>query len=314
MKNKIVVTIILVFFLFGTANYLNNPESRDKMGRSQEIAQTVIGFFQATFGPVYRIGDIPEKDDPAKKMVLRNGINEETIGGKLTVVSWNILRNYNREKIKESITKIIEDQNPQLILVQEAPVYDESSFWDDDLFAGFNVYYAPLHQVRNQTVFYNFAHSGQLTLSHYPFTKTATYQLPSVSKPFLGDNHIIKRLALYTQVQTEEGKTLGIYNVHLENAAWQSGRRKQLEYLLGIIGQNNDDVVLIGGDFNTFLSGLEQGISALEEAGFDRLLSGFKLTPRLDHFFVRGSTGTGSQLYGSGSDHQPVMASLNLDR
>ncbi len=312
MKNKIIVLIILVSLLFGTVNYLNDDECQNKMGKYQELVQTVTGFFQSTFIPVYRVNDIPEKDNPANKDYLRNRIHQETTNGKLTVLSWNILRNYNGEEIKESFTRIMEEQNPSLILIQEAPVYDESAFYDNDYFTGFNVYYAPLHQVRNQTVFYNFAHSGQLTLSRYPFAKTETYQLPSVSRQFLGDNHVIKRLALYTQVQTEDGRTVGIYNVHLENAAWQSGRRKQLEYLLEIIGQNNDDVVLVGGDFNTFLGGLEQGISVLERSGFKKLLSDFRFTPRLDHLLVRGSKGTGLQLHGSGSDHQPVMANLHL--
>lgn len=313
MKKIFIVIIILVFFLLGTVTHFNNPSNQNKMGRYKELAQTVTGFFQSAFSPVYRVDDIQEEDDPAKRIILRNGIHEETIDGKLTVISWNILRNYNRDKIRESLTKIMEEQNPSLILIQEAPVYDKSAFWEDDLFTGFNVYYAPLHQVRSQTAFYNFAHSGQLTLSRYPFTKTETYQLPSVTRPILGDEHIIKRLALYTQIETEDGRTVGIYNVHLENAAWQSGRKKQLEYLLGIIDQNNDDVVLVGGDFNTFLGGLDRGVSALEKAGFDRLLSGFRLTPRLDHMLVRGSKATGSQLHGSGSDHQPVMASLNLN-
>lgn len=313
MKKKFIGIVILVFLLLGTVNYLNDDEYENKMGRYKELGQTVTGFFQSTFSPVYRVDDIPEESDPAKRVVLRNGIHEETIDGKITIVSWNILRNYNKDKIRESIKKIMKEQTPHIILVQEAPVDGGHNFWDDDLFAGFNVYYAPLHQVRNQTAFYNFDHSGQLTLSRYPFTKTETYQLPSVTRPILGDEHIIKRLALYTQIQTEDGRTVGIYNVHLENAAWQSGRKKQLEYLLGIINQNNDDVVLVGGDFNTFLGGLERGVSALEKVGFDRLLTGFRLTPRLDHILVRGSKATGSQLHGSGSDHQPVMAHLNFD-
>ncbi len=312
MKKKSVTILFSLFLLLGTITYLNGNESPHDMGRYKELAQTVSGFLQSTFSPVYSVNNIKKEDDPANRIILDNGIHEEKIDGKLTAVSWNILRNYNQDRIRESLIKIMEEQNPALILVQEAPVYDESAFWDDDVFSGFNVYYAPLHQVKNQTAFYNFAHTGQLTLSRYSFTKTEAYQLPSVSRPFLGDGHVIKRLALYTQIQTKDGRTVGIYNVHLENTAWQNGRRKQVEYVLEIIGKNNDDVVVIGGDFNTFLGPLEQGPAVLQGAGFEKLPAEFKLTPRLDNFFIKGAKATGAQLHGSGSDHQPIMASLTF--
>jgi len=278
-----------------------------------ELGQTVAGFFRTLFRPVYLAGDAPEHYDSTKRIFLRNERKDRAVNGELTMVSWNILRNYHQEKVRKTLTGILEEQEPGLVLVQEAPVYDSSTFWDDDIFREFNAYYAPLHQVKKQTAFYNFAHSGQLTLSRYPFTKTEVYQLPSVSKPVLTKNHVIKRLALYTQVQMEGGKTIGIYNVHLENATWQTGRRKQLEYLLGIIEKNGDDVVVVGGDFNTFLGGLEQGISTLKKAGFDDLLSRPRVVPRLDRFLVRGTKARAVPLRGYGSDHQPIGVVLNIE-
>ncbi len=312
MKKKFIAIIFSLFLLLGTITYLNGDESQHNMGRYTELARTVTGFLQSTFSPVYRLDDIPAEYNPAERVISRNGIYQEAINGNLTFVSWNILRNYNQQEIKGSILKIITERDPDLILIQEAPVYDESTFWNGALFSGFNVYYAPLHQVKNQTPFYNFAHSGQLTLSRYPFTKTEAYPLPSVSRQFLGHNHIIKRIALYTQIQTRSGEKLGVYNVHLENAVWQSGRRKQIEYILKLIEKNNDDIVVIGGDFNTFLGPLERGPAVLQGAGFERLPAGFKLTPRLDNFFIKGSKASGLQLRSSGSDHQPIMASITF--
>ncbi|MCH7492136.1 endonuclease/exonuclease/phosphatase family protein [Patescibacteria group bacterium] len=282
------------------------------MGRYRELAQAAREFLQSTFNPVYLEGHISEMGDIEKKVHLDNNVSKLNVCGGLSMVSWNIFRGYHKSKIRASLKKIMHEHNPGMILVQEAPVYESGVFWDDPIFAGFNTYYAPLHQVKKPTSFYNFSHSGQLALSRYPFTKTAVYPLPSVARQFMGRGHVIKRLALYTQILTDSGKSIGIYNIHLENAAWPSGRIKQLRFLQKIIDHNNDDCVVIGGDFNTFLGGFEQVNAILKKFGFSKLFSGKRWLPRLDHFFVKGARATGVQLRGSGSDHQPVMVRLSL--
>ena len=287
------------------------------MGKYTEIAQTAYGFLRSAFFPVYLLDDVPQSFDPNKNIVKSNRLKNLPDKNQLTIVSWNILRNYDSQNINKSLAEIIEKCNPDILLIQEAPVNmlrNFNSFWEHKMFNNFNYYYAPLHQVKKQTKFYNFSHSGQLTFSKYFFTKTAAYQLPSVTKPILGQNHVIKRIALYTQINYKE-KTTGIYNVHLENAAWQNGRKKQLEYLLQIIEQNNDDAVIIGGDFNTFLgSNIEQGLQLLEENGFNNLFKNdFRLLPRLDYFFASGCKAKGLQLKGNGSDHLPVMAEIIIE-
>src|SRR3989338_3514180 len=279
----------------------------------KKLIKGVIKLIQSIINPVYLLDDVPNKYNPNKKTILKNNIKKKINNEELNIVSWNILRNYNNKKIKESILKIIKNENPDIIIIQEAPAYNNSNFWDNKMFKNFNIYYAPLHQVKKQTKFYNFAHSGQLTLSRYKFTKTKTYQLPSVAKQTLGKDHIIKRIVIYTQLKSRS-KTIGIYNVHLENIAWQDGRRKQIKYLLEIINKNKDDIILIGGDFNTFLGFLERGISTLEKEGFEKLMKGFRYFPRLDHFFVKGCKAKKLSLKGSGSDHQPIGIEIKVKR
>jgi len=306
MKKRIILPTIFILVIFGvgiTENFINDYSSEHNMGKYKEIAQLVVGVTRSTFSPVYLINDLPEGLDPEKRVVLKNGAHKKSINGNLTILSWNILRNYNKQDIKESLAKIFDEESPDIIFIQEAPVYQNSSFWGDELFSKFNVFYAPLHQIQKQDEFYNFVHSGQLILSKYPFTKTEVYPLPSVSRQFLGKNHFIKRLATYAQIKGK--KSIGLYNVHLENSAWQTGRKKQIDYLLEIINENNDDIVIIGGDFNTFLGKWEQGLNILRELGFRGL---FGTGIRLDHFFVKNALAIGKQLKGEGSDHQPIMA------
>ena len=308
---KVIVILIILFLLISTISFLSNNNNNDSMNIYKGAGKTIKNVIKYTLFPVFATNDIPKDLDPTKRSINRNGANE-ILSNELTIASWNILRNYNQDQIKNSLSKIMKEQTPGIILIQESPVYNDSAFFDDDLFSNFNVFYAPLHQVETQTDFYNFSQTGQLTLSLYPFTKTEVYPLPSVSGDFHGEGHYVKRVALYTQVEDKEGKKIGIYNVHLENNCWQNGRRKQLEYLLDIIDKNDDDVVVIGGDFNTFLQKLERGITLLEKEGFEKLISGFRVLP-LDHFMVRGSEAVGVRLKGEGSDHQPILARLKLE-
>jgi len=209
-----------------------------------------------------------------------------------------------------------------MIFIQDAPVYYSSSFWEDELFHNFHKCYAPLHQVKNQSPFYNFKSAGQLILSRYPFTKVEMYSLPSVTKPTLGKNHLLKRVALYAQItsfspkqkkKNKQNQTIGLYNLHLENISAPQGRKRQLEFLLQIIEKNKDDMVIIGGDFNTlFGSYFESGLKLLEEQGFHNLFSTreFHFPPRLDYFFIKRSKAEGKQVVGKGSDYQPILAKV----
>jgi len=279
-----------------------------------EMGQTVFELSRSLISPVYYEQDLAESEKPSKKTVLRNNADRVVQPEELIIVSWNILRNYSAMKIRKSLSSILQEYHPHFLLIQEAPVYPNHVFWDEPLFDDFNVYYAPLHQVRKNSSFYPFEHSGQLTLSRFPLSNTAVYELPTVTRPVLSKDHLIQRLALYTQVTLKDNQTLGIYNLHLENATGYNGRKRQLEHLLKIIDHAQDDIVVLGGDFNTiFGSYLEQGINQLEQQGFENVFSSERrFTPRLDYFFIKGAVATGLQLKGKGSDHQPIMAKIRI--
>lgn len=282
------------------------------MGRAKEILQMLKNIMRYSLFPVYELDDIASGDNPAKKVQYDHTIAKEELKETLRILSWNILRNYNPEKIHDSLKAIFAQQNPTVIFIQEAPVHETSSFWEGPLLERFNFYYAPLHQVKKKSAYYDFLSTGQLILSSHPMKKTKTYQLPSVSGQLMGDEHVIKRIALYAQLEKKDGRTVGLYNVHFENNCWHTGRKKQVEFLCDLVEENADDIVVIGGDFNTFLYRAESGLTLLEHLGFERLMSGFRFLPRLDHFFVKGANAQGFQLYGSGSDHQPIMVEIDF--
>jgi endonuclease/exonuclease/phosphatase family metal-dependent hydrolase len=251
--------------------------------------------------------------DPVGQTIQRPGADRGSLTERIVVLSWNIHRGYKAAEIGKSLEELLNAHRPDLILLQEVPVYREGPFWEDAgvrrLLDGYNLFYAPVHRVRRPTTYYPFAHSGLLTLSKAPFSRTAVYPLPTVSRPKLGRNHAVKRVAAYAEVETADG-SLGVCNVHLENTAGPQGRALQVRHLLGKIGGDIGLTMLLGGDFNTLLGPLETSKRALAEHGFTDLFagSGARPLPRLDTFFVRGGRfERARRLRASGSDHQPIL-------
>ncbi len=279
----------------------------------REIAKTIGGLLSAVCFPVREEYCFDERD-VQRRVTINDKNRSATLDHKITIVSWNILRGYNQRKIKTSLSQIIKEYRPEMLILQEVPVRESTTFGEDDSFTGFNTAYAPLHHIGKKTAFYDFDHSGQLTLSRFRYQNVEVYALPLVARQSLGKDHLITRIALYTQIEDTDGMKIGIYNVHLENRTGSSGRQYQIRSLLETIEEKNDDIVVVGGDFNTFLgSSLEKGIQDLENRGFKKSFVREGILPQLDYFFYRGERirrGSGRQLHGEGSDHQPLLLEL----
>ncbi|HET6566545.1 MAG TPA: endonuclease/exonuclease/phosphatase family protein [Rhodothermales bacterium] len=238
---------------------------------------------------------------------------------RLRVVSWNVYRNNFPETIEASLKHFVQDCRPDVLLIQEAPVYEVSHFADMAVFDGYFKIYEPMYVVNRPAQSSDLRSVGQLTFSRIPFTTTTAYLLPPIRLRFSRsspDSPVVRRVALYTRLTLESGKRVGIYNVHLENRALPEGRYKQVRHLLNIVENQKDDVVIVGGDLNTFMTKtFELCLRLFTKAGFrdvfhdDRL----RLLPRLDYFMVQGvRSAEPRRLKGSGSDHQPIMADVTV--
>ncbi len=248
--------------------------------------------------------------------IQRQGTGAGPVSGDLRLLSWNVHRNYSPESLQRSLLRLLAEEQPDVVLLQEVPVYADGPFWNEprlrEPLADFHLLYAPAHRVRKRSRYYDFDHAGQLTLSRFPFSETAVHELPTVSRPKLGEHHAVRRVAIYTRLETEWG-SLGLYNLHLENTTGPEGRRHQILHLLRQV-RESDDVVVLGGDFNTLFCRFEWVESELTRQGFASSFAGERrLLPRLDHFYVRGAMARGRRLAGEGSDHQPILARLSGD-
>ncbi len=251
------------------------------------------------------------------RSILRQGRASDLPTDELGLLSWNVHRNYSPEPLQRTLLRLLAEEKPDVLLLQEVPVYPHGPFWNEPRLRGpltdYHLFYVPAHHVRRRTSYYDFDHAGQLTLSRLPFSETAAHALPAVSRPKLGRHHAVQRVAAYTRLQTQQG-SLGIYNLHLENTAGPAGRRHQIRHVLRQVTDNDDDVVVLGGDFNTLFGRLEGVESELTRQGFAKTLARARqLLPRLDHFYVRGAMAEGRQLAAEGSDHRPIVARLSFD-
>ena len=207
----------------------------------QEAYATLKNFIK----PVFSTNDSLDNLDD---LTIKSNDFNSSFDNQLNILSWNVYRGYNIHEFKKSLRELIDDNNYSLIVLQEAPLHDEP-FWND---FKFNAFYAPFHQVKKQTRLYPYISSGQLILSKYKFTKNYVFEIPTVTSYEVGPNHSTKRIVTYAQIVNRK-QSIGIYNVHLENACDANSRGKEIEVLLNEVEKNNDDLVVLAGDFNMFL-------------------------------------------------------------
>lgn len=237
----------------------------------------------------------------------------------LTFLSWNVYRNYRPKQIEASLQRFVAQHRPDVVLLQEAPVYEDRAFPGAEALEGYHRFYAPVHEILVRKRHLNFASTGQLILARHAFAQTEVHALPVLPSRMHAAARrtgIVTRNVAYARFPLYSGGTLGVYNVHLENCAFPAGRTAQVRHLLDVIRRKEDRIVVVGGDFNTFLTrALETCLVSFECEGFVNLFGvrRLRVLPRLDYFLVRGAAGAqASVLRGRGSDHAPILATIHV--
>ena len=230
-------------------------------------------------------------------------------------MSWNIHRGYDARGVVESLRSLMADRDPHLLLLQEVPVYPDGPWWLEpdvrELLDGWHLVFAAMHRVARPSAYYPFQGAGLLIGVRAQPKSRRALRLPVVSRPKLGRNHRIERIAL--GVCCQAGATAPeIWNVHLENTARPSGRTRQAAALVAALGNGP---LIVGGDVNTLFGPFEGVAAAFEAAGLRRipLRHGRWLSPSIDQIFVRGaSRAAGEVLRLPGSDHFPIFAEVEF--
>ena len=105
--------------------------------------------------------------------------------------------------------------------------------------------------------------SGQCVLSRWPIASSTRYRLPQPDEqPFWKNAFYLHRAIDHVEVTLAPGKTLHVYNVHLE--AFHAGNRQQhADALAALVAKNPSPDVLVLGDFNALPPGaiVQRGFS-----------------------------------------------------
>jgi endonuclease/exonuclease/phosphatase family metal-dependent hydrolase len=266
------------------------------------------------FGPrTVLVDELPPERRPSALAVDEPVEGLEPIESTLTVLSYNVQRGQRLAKAAASIERAVAEHRPDLVFLQEAPPELFQQPPVADLLAGRSLFYAPFHQVQWPNRRYRFRHYGQLIASSCTLLNPRVVELPTVNPSVLGPGHVMKRIALYAELPTIDGRTVGVVNVHNEPFARPGGRLLQHRAVLESVDERTLDVAVFCGDFNPSLGQRgEPGQRLLESAGFENAFADRWRT--LDTCFARGHAEilSAESLRLPGSDHRPIVVRLRL--
>lgn len=235
------------------------------------------------------------------------------VGSELAILSYNLQRAERLSELAASLERAVAEHQPELVLLQEMPVelLDHPAF--APALAGRNLFFAPFHQVDSPDRRYPYRRYGQLSASACRLEAAEVIELPTVNPAGLGPGHILKRIALYSELPLADGRRLGLLNLHLEPFARRRGRLPQYEAIAAAIDGRAAEVAVCCGDFNPSLGQHgEPGLALLAAHGF---VNAFAHRWRaLDTCLARGHAGflEARALPLGGSDHRPILVRLRL--
>ncbi|MBV9266056.1 MAG: endonuclease/exonuclease/phosphatase family protein [Acidobacteriaceae bacterium] len=250
--------------------------------------------------------------------------------GKLRIETWNI----DRGTDLQTITAELERNPPDLLLLQEVDWNAARSGHADEAAQLAHTLhmrgaYAIEFEELSQETSDHTAFIGQATLARLPMKKARVLRfrhqsgfwkprkwLPS-SIPLM-QRRLGSRIALVTELDLN-GRTLVIYNAHLESRSYGSIQMKQIDEMLMDAKQYPEGTpILIAGDLNTkYLPTVF--LKKLEDAGYhsalgEKIERTHAIAMALDWIFAKGPLQLSDGIVRKdmkGSDHYPLCALLS---
>ncbi len=245
--------------------------------------------------------------------------------GTLRIVSWNIERGLQYEKIVQALK---EDLPADVYLLQEVDkgarrtdLRDVASSLASELeiYFAFGIEFQELIQGRSGQP----ALHGQAILSRFPISQTRVLRFEHQPKDWSRDWFQPRhggRMALVCKIETPAGKLL-VYNAHLESRGSDAGRAKQMEEIITDIQRTEySGPVVIAGDLNTE-TGLQSPVFQVARLNdirllpFERAISPASARRQKDWILGAGIAASQAIIEDrvSASDHKPVLAELRFN-
>ena len=169
-------------------------------------------------------------------LVLLSGCNS------ITVMSYNIhaMRGMDKVVDVDRIAKVIKDQDPDVVGLQEVDQFTERSGKIDAI--KILAEKTGMYGIFMRTFDYQGGEFGNAMLSKYPIIEHKVFHLPA------RDNYEA-RLMMMISCVVENGDTVHFYNTHLDHHRQDSDRPIQVEAIKKII-ENDKSKIIFTGDFN----------------------------------------------------------------
>ena len=194
-----------------------------------------------------------------------------------------------------NMAKLIEDNNPDIILLQEVDIAskrtqninevealldkisDEYQYWAC----------APYLKTRTRT---GHVDMQLCTISKYPITQATRYALPNTDNNNLLTRQFQEKRAILGTTIKINGKDYQIYNLHLSRYAQHtSATNPQLTILEDLMANHSDNRFIVGGDFNMlpdkkflqYVSQAQQMFYTQEDQHFKQFFQRYQSIPTL---------------------------------
>lgn len=249
------------------------------------------------------------------------------------LLNWNI----DRGKHFDGILSVIRETKPDLCIFQEVDLGARRTQGQDIAqelaqTTGMNYAFAPEFVELSQSTEDGAALHGQATLTTMPirasrilrFAHQSGFWKPNpllISKLPLLQRREGGRIALITELE-DAGRTIVVYNLHLESRGSEQGRLLQIEEVLADAERYSADTpVIIAGDLNTKTRG-SPVVPRLRKAGYrsafgDQKVRTHIIIGALDWIFARGPIQFDDPQvfrHAHASDHFPIAVDAHFQR
>ncbi|MEA3392613.1 MAG: endonuclease/exonuclease/phosphatase family protein [Candidatus Marinimicrobia bacterium] len=231
---------------------------------------------------------------------------------KVTVMSYNIHAMWGMDKVLDAdrIAKVINDQKPDVVGLQEVDQFTERSEKMDAIRVLKEK--TGMYGVFMGTFDYQGGEFGNAMLSRYPIIEQKVFHLPA-------RNNYEPRLMMMISCVVENGDTIHFYNTHLDHHSGDSDRPVQMQEIIRVIKEDNAKVILLG-DLNCQPG--SEPLTALDQY-LTRCLSDEKTYPAnepertIDHVYYRKDRGLKCKELRVvqakiASDHRPIVAKFKI--
>lgn len=164
-------------------------------------------------------------------------------------------------KTLAEVARIIQDEQPDIVLLQEVDDGSKRTDYEDQLARLLNL--MPDHRYNYATAFYwkaNYVPIPQIngrigmklvTLSKYRMETAVRHQLTQYPSLYVWQHFMPKRAILEVQLPIAGGGTFGVLNTHLELFSMgTSVQQAQIDKVEAVIAEQGDRQWVLGGDFN----------------------------------------------------------------